>query len=69
MQHDRVLKRLNFDLSTSPPKSIQGGETQAFDRKPRLICFCVFVPLSACEILAKNIETELLRNLRGQGVR
>ena len=51
MHHDRVLKTLNFYLL------IPGGETQAFDRKSRLICFIFTVPLSACEVNVKILKT------------
>ena len=47
MQHDRVLKKFNFDLLTP------GGEIQAFDQKSRLICFVFIVSMSACEISVK----------------
>ena len=51
MHHDRVLKTLIFYLL------IPGGETQAFDRKSRLICFIFTVPLSACEVNVKILKT------------
>ena len=58
MQHDHVLKRLNFDLLTKSPGSGE-GKRQAFDQKSRLICFIFIVRnyrknidnlLSYCEI-------------------
>ena len=58
MQHNRVLKKLNFDLLTPTAKS-PGGETQAFDRNSRLIGFVFIVHLSACEISVKNIDNIL----------
>ena len=51
MQHDHVLKKLNFDLFDPTPKS-----TQAFDQKSRLIGIIFIVPLSVCEILVKHID-------------
>ena len=48
MQHDHVLKKLNFDLLT-----------QALDGKSYLICFIFIVALSACEISVKNIDNLL----------
>ena len=48
MQHDHVLKRLNFDR----------GGTQALDQKPRLICFIFVVPLSACYISVKILTID-----------
>ena len=53
MQHDHVLKKLNFDVLTPPTKSTQGGLAQAFDQKSRLICFLFIVTLSAFEISVK----------------
>ena len=50
MQHDHVLKKLNFDVLTPPPKSTKGGRAQAFDQKSCLICFLSIVPLSACKL-------------------
>ena len=55
MQYDRVLKKLNFDLLTPPPKS-RGTDTRKV-RKSRLICFIIFVPLSECEISVKILTT------------
>ena len=54
--YDPVLKKLNFDFLTPPPKS-PGGETQAFDQKSHLICFLFNVPLSAPEISIKILTT------------
>ena len=48
IQHVLVLKKLNFDPLVHPR-----CETQAFDRKSRLICFIFFVPLSACKSSVK----------------
>ena len=55
MQYDHVLKKLIFDLLTTPPKSTQ-GRTQAFDQNSRLIRFIFIVPLSAREIPVKIID-------------
>ena len=64
MQHDIVLKKLNFDLFTSAPKSTQRGETQALYWKSRFIYFIFIVPLSASENSVKYIDNLLLwRNL------
>ena len=63
MQHDRVLKKLNFDLLIPPPKSTKGVGHTLLIKKSRLICFLFIVPLSACEISVKLLTTELLRNL------
>ena len=43
MQHDHVLKKLNFDLL-----STQGGLNQAFVLKSSLICFIFIVRTSVC---------------------
>ena len=43
MQHEHVLKKLNFELLThslSPPRD----QTEAFDLKSCLICFIYIVP-------------------------
>ena len=58
MQHDHVLKKLNFDLLTLPSMSTQWVRHRAFDRKSRLICFIFIVPLSACEISVKILTTD-----------
>ena len=41
--------------STTPPKSTQGDQSQAFKIKFRLKCFTSIVPLPACKISVKNI--------------
>ena len=46
--------RAKYLLSCYP-----GGETQAFDRKSRLICFIFIIPLCACKISVKNINNFL----------
>ena len=61
---DPVLKKMNYDRLTLTPKSTQEGETQALDRKSRLICFIFIVTLSACKISVKHRQlSELLRNV------
>ena len=50
MQHDHVLKMLNFDR----------GGAQALYQKPRLICFIFVVPLPASDISVKILTTDLV---------
>ena len=59
MQHDRILKKLNFGLSLTPSTHL-GDRTQAFELKYRLICFMSIVPLSVCEISVKILTTDLV---------
>ena len=53
MQHDHILKKLNFDLYPTPLVHT-GGWTNAFDQKSRLICFIFIVSLPACKISIKK---------------
>ena len=57
MQNNLVLKILNFDLLTPPPKSTKGAETHAFDQKSRLICFIFILYLSRHAKSQQNILT------------
>ena len=52
MQHDHILKKLNFVYP--------GGPEPGFQTKSRLICFISIVPLSACKNLEKIFTTDLV---------
>ena len=57
MQHDHILKKLNFYPRVPPtPKVHPVGPNKALKLKSGLICFISIVPLHACKILVKIID-------------
>ena len=62
MQHDHVLKKLNFDLWPRPLNP-PGGQTQTFDQKSGLKYFLFIVPLSAFDTILLHLRFPLICNM------